>query len=537
MTRRHQPIGRRSRSSAAEESTHAANDDGARGDEEVFSDEEEEEVDEFDVDEELEMHGILRLASLRGQAAAAEGEGEENDEEFEGEEGAAEEEEEELILPHRTDEWRRERARKGVEARRDRAQRQAAKKARAPSGRFCGAQGDNEVGGQPRRGLRKRDRDYERRERERERLRDKRAQATQQRQQQLRDTFEKLSKFHLTGKVDYLIHTNEERFRAKGLEEKLKDFGRGTDLAPYRARASALYQWHRLVLEEGMGWCNAYAVVAKTTGKTAKTISQWVRGFHALGGKINRLLTGLHQKTPSYLDDRDLVADATAYIDLKICQRRRAERARKLAAAANKDRLLAQQLKKKAEDTVNAAATATQATASTDAQAATQEAEETQVEDVDDDIICTCKQPGGGAATMYCESCDEHFHLDCVGIEPRAGRILNRSKEAWKCPSCVTAAEHNATVEQAEAVLRGRDPIGRASEAQAAQAEDPEEEFTGRVFHRWVNETLLTDIIANGGKPISLRTARNWLHKLGYRWRARKRITYMDGHEREDVKE
>lgn len=36
-------------------------------------------------------------------------------------------------------------------------------------------------------------------------------------------------------------------------------------------------------------------------------------------------------------------------------------------------------------------------------------------------------------------------------------------------------------------------------------------------------------------KPISLRTARRWLRKMGYRWRSEPKGQYFDGHERADV--
>lgn len=36
-------------------------------------------------------------------------------------------------------------------------------------------------------------------------------------------------------------------------------------------------------------------------------------------------------------------------------------------------------------------------------------------------------------------------------------------------------------------------------------------------------------------RPITLRTARRWLHKMGYRWRSEPKGQYFDGHERMDV--
>lgn len=538
MAGRNVPTARTTRSSAPEEYTLAHAGDGGTSDEEDEFGDEEEELDEWDVDEEAGA-GIRVLTSFRGRSGGGGGQGEgEDDAADSGVEAEAEAEEEDEAMPplHLTEEWRRQRALKGVEAKKERQQRQASKNARGSSGRFSGAQGAGE--GQRQQGTRKRDRDYERREKERERLREKREAAAKEKEEYIRAAFRELQRFHLTGKVEHLIHTDEELFRAKGLASKINDFGRATAHGPYRERAAALYLWHRLVLEERELWCKAYASVAKATGKNVKTISQWVRGFHALGGKINRLLTGLQQRTPSYLDDRDVMLEAKKYIDFSISMDQRAARARKLAALVNKDRLVGLRLKKQAEDIVSGSTASTQGTASTDAAAATQQQDETQGVDGgdDDDIICSCKQPGGGAPTIYCESCDEHFHLECVGIDPRGARSLNRWG-GWKCSCCEELAERNATLEVAEATLRGRDPIDRASEAQAAQAENPHQEFTGPVFHRWVNSTLLKDVIANGGKPISLRTARNWLHKLGYRWRARKRITYMDGHERDDVVE
>jgi hypothetical protein len=225
------------RSSAPEEIRHADDDEDEFGGEEDEFGDEEEEMDEWDMDDDEEADGIRVLASFRGHSA---GGGDELEDEDEAAAAAAAEEEDGGAMPHPhlTEEWKRERALKGVHARKEKEQRRASKKARGSSGQFCGAQGQ---GAEQRQGTRKRDRGYDRREKERERLREKRAAAAHERAEGLRTAFAALKKFHTTGKVDHLIHTDEERFRAKGLESKIKDFGRATAHAPYRARAAALY--------------------------------------------------------------------------------------------------------------------------------------------------------------------------------------------------------------------------------------------------------------------------------------------------------
>ena len=58
-------------------------------------------------------------------------------------------------------------------------------------------------------------------------------------------------------------------------------------------------------------------------------------------------------------------------------------------------------------------------------------------------------------------------------------------------------------------------------------------------FHKWANEELLFDIIAQSGgkrRPICEKTACNWLHALGFGYQGHKKMIFFDGHERPDVK-
>jgi len=55
----------------------------------------------------------------------------------------------------------------------------------------------------------------------------------------------------------------------------------------------------------------------------------------------------------------------------------------------------------------------------------------------------------------------------------------------------------------------------------------------------WINDDLLTSETLEPGFPrkISVETARNWLHKLGFEVLTAKKGCFVDGHERADVVE
>ena len=61
--------------------------------------------------------------------------------------------------------------------------------------------------------------------------------------------------------------------------------------------------------------------------------------------------------------------------------------------------------------------------------------------------------------------------------------------------------------------------------------------MTGADFLQWVNYNLLPIVNLPTGYPrqISIRTARNWLHELGFSPTSHKKGVYIDGHERPDV--
>jgi hypothetical protein len=63
------------------------------------------------------------------------------------------------------------------------------------------------------------------------------------------------------------------------------------------------------------------------------------------------------------------------------------------------------------------------------------------------------------------------------------------------------------------------------------------ETIEARSFSKWISETLHSneDLCILQPVNISERTARRWLHLLGYRQQERKKGTYTDGHERPDV--
>ena len=63
--------------------------------------------------------------------------------------------------------------------------------------------------------------------------------------------------------------------------------------------------------------------------------------------------------------------------------------------------------------------------------------------------------------------------------------------------------------------------------------------LTVRMFCQWVNDDLLPNETLEPGFPrkISVETARKWMHELGFEVVTKKKGTFVDGHEREDVVE
>ena len=63
--------------------------------------------------------------------------------------------------------------------------------------------------------------------------------------------------------------------------------------------------------------------------------------------------------------------------------------------------------------------------------------------------------------------------------------------------------------------------------------------LTSLSFCQWVNEELLPNEVLEPGFPrrISVETARKWMHEMGFEVQAAKKGSYVDGHERDDVKE
>ncbi len=143
---------------------------------------------------------------------------------------------------------------------------------------------------------------------------------------------------------------------------------------------------------------------------------------------------------------------------------------------------------------------------------------------------------------IECHACEGWYHLKCIGIDPNSREYRALKRGDYTCAKCVQQAEEESRPERiaAEAALEalhGRDPAPKSAAAAALDNTDLHEALSGRVFHRWINGVLLKDMIAAGAKPISLRTAYNWLHKLGFRWITKKKTVYIDGHERVDVVE
>ena len=61
--------------------------------------------------------------------------------------------------------------------------------------------------------------------------------------------------------------------------------------------------------------------------------------------------------------------------------------------------------------------------------------------------------------------------------------------------------------------------------------------MTAGAFCLWVSDDLLPNVTLEPGYPqrISMETARQWLHHLGFEVLSLSKELYLDGHEREDV--
>jgi hypothetical protein len=527
-------------SSSGSESEHEGDDEWAGSDPESCPDSE---LDEFDDEEEAaaEVLGGLR-GDGAGQGGAESDDSEDEEEEAEYDGGSEEEE----------GAHKRQKGNNGPEARRRRSQlaneAKAKKRARA-KGRFArGERGrfakkpatpeEDEEEDQPQRqGLRprskkrKREVEEERRRREAERQRAKRAVKRQQNLEMLREAQRVLERALATDNIKSLIVDDEAALNAKGLGHRAGDFGRSA-LWPYRKRAFAILSWHNLVLD-GERYEFSYRAAGVAANVHYNTLRQWVRGFHANDLKIGRLLSGLQPKTKSYLESKDLQNKARQWVVTYMSLTRRMKHIRSLKRLLDKVKKAANQVVARAEQASSQQASTSQSTEP-----------ETSTDSPAEAVFCTCRKPycGDGSDMIWCESCDEWFHPTCIGMDEREFRRLKRAgDEEWMCKPCADKADaadadEGPTPEEALDAVSGGAPLPAPPCLQEVRTSKPLPKFTSRVFHAYCNDVLLRDIIANGGKPISLRTAQTWLGRLGFRWRRKKKTVYKDVHERSDVR-
>ena len=112
---------------------------------------------------------------------------------------------------------------------------------------------------------------------------------------------------------------------------------------------------------------------------------------------------------------------------------------------------------------------------------------------------------------------EKFYENDGVVIDHEQGRY-QRSGVLWNCESLSQkAAQH----------IREKASVKGASN------------LTCLSFCEWVNEQLLPNEVLEPGFPqrISVETGRKWMHEMGFEVQAAKKGSYVDGHERDDVKE
>eukprot|EP00794_Sanderia_malayensis_P012134 gene12134-13387_t len=53
-----------------------------------------------------------------------------------------------------------------------------------------------------------------------------------------------------------------------------------------------------------------------------------------------------------------------------------------------------------------------------------------------DRLWCICKKPHGNRFMICCDTCEDWFHGECVGITQADGREMEKHGEEWMCPKC-----------------------------------------------------------------------------------------------------
>ena len=379
--------------------------------------------------------------------------------------------------------------------------------------------------------LRKRDKQKEVKNYDRQRKRQSRQEKKKARLDFLKRACTVLERAVNLADIKPIIYTDVDKFQAAGFASKISDFGSST-LLTYRMRAVALYTWHRHVLaHDGMSYQRGYVVAAQACRRHPDTIRKWVRSFHHLEFKIARLVVGLNKKTKSYLDDPDLTRSVVRYIKTQISAEHRRKYSR--AVARRKKELMrhvstfSQQAAKSQQESQQTTQD-TQSSPHIDTHAPSSEV------NLD---LCICGQAGDDTDEnmIMCGECERWHHPRCAGLTDRDFRQYKRAEEyPWFCPPCLEKMEREYKEEEEGVGVVGVDAFGPIP---SDGKPEPEiyAQLTGARLLKWVNGVLLKPIIDQGGKPICEATAKAWLRKLGFRYRKKKAVVYMDGHERKDV--
>jgi hypothetical protein len=122
-------------------------------------------------------------------------------------------------------------------------------------------------------------------------------------------------------------------------------------------------------------------------------------------------------------------------------------------------------------------------------------------------------------------------------------RQWHKGEGIWLARRVRAIARHYQIFEQLPQEKRGgKDNAGSWLHDEAVQngarnwlTAQPTGKVTPRAFRTVLNSTILPQLNISLRKPLSERTARRWLVKLGWRRTVVRKGVYMDGHEREDV--
>ena len=161
-------------------------------------------------------------------------------------------------------------------------------------------------------------------------------------------------------------------------------------------------------------------------------------------------------------------------------------------------------------------------------------------------VNCQTKYTIKILALLLMDTFRERFGLTDVAAATEAGKVVGyseRSIRTWHTEFYENEGEFEETLKGKHTRAHFLDDENCRKKALAwlhnRVYDKTQPAMTATIFANWVNSTLLPNTNLPPGFPecIAPRTARRWLHNLGFSPQPSKKGLYFDGHEREDVVE